>query len=170
MEHEYRVFFKKVEVHGDDYLVEYSYNIILSMIPVILNIAYTAGCRICHLRSRRMQIQNKMQELTSREVCMISPGSDQELTSREIHKLVEIARSLAHIHTNGYNPLDILSATSVGIKLLSPLFMQLFWKLTRYVRGYVQKCVDNGKDVNLQIVINAKTIISGLRYSLATRN
>nr|GLL42290.1 RPB2I [Ipomoea trifida] len=34
----------------------------------------------------------------------------------------------------------------------------------------VQKCVDNGKDVNLQFAIKAKTITSGLKYSLATGN
>ncbi|WJX25719.1 DNA-dependent RNA polymerase II [Trifolium repens] len=38
------------------------------------------------------------------------------------------------------------------------------------VRCYVQKCVDNGKDVNLQFAIKAKTIMSGLNYSLATGN
>ncbi|KAK4486934.1 hypothetical protein RD792_006247 [Penstemon davidsonii] len=31
-------------------------------------------------------------------------------------------------------------------------------------------CVDNGKDVNLQFAIKAKTITSGLKYSLATGN
>jgi len=30
--------------------------------------------------------------------------------------------------------------------------------------------VDNGKDVNLQFAIKAKTITSGLKYSLATGN
>ncbi|CAN4084059.1 unnamed protein product [Withania somnifera] len=54
--------------------------------------------------------------------------------------------------------------------LLGNLFRMLFRKLTRDVRGYVQKCVDNGKDVNLQFAIKAKTITSGLKYSLATGN
>ncbi|WVY92449.1 hypothetical protein V8G54_031537 [Vigna mungo] len=54
--------------------------------------------------------------------------------------------------------------------LLGGLFRMLFRKLTRDVRGYVQKCVDNGKDVNLQFAIKAKTITSGLKYSLATGN
>ncbi|KAI8021652.1 DNA-directed RNA polymerase II subunit RPB2 [Camellia lanceoleosa] len=47
---------------------------------------------------------------------------------------------------------------------------QLFRKLTRDVKSYVQKCVDNGKDVNLQFAIKAKSITSGLKYSLATGN
>lgn len=34
----------------------------------------------------------------------------------------------------------------------------------------LQQCVDNGKDVNLQFAIKAKTITSGLKYSLATGN
>ncbi|KAJ0247166.1 DNA-directed RNA polymerase II subunit 2 [Hirschfeldia incana] len=54
--------------------------------------------------------------------------------------------------------------------LLGGLFRMLFRKLTRDVRSYVQKCVDNGKDVNLLYAINAKTITSGLKYALATGN
>ncbi|EPS65990.1 hypothetical protein M569_08783, partial [Genlisea aurea] len=54
--------------------------------------------------------------------------------------------------------------------LLGGLFRMLFRKLTRDVRSYVQKCVDNGKDVNLQFAIKAKTITSGLKYSLSTGN
>ncbi|PIA55356.1 hypothetical protein AQUCO_00800242v1 [Aquilegia coerulea] len=54
--------------------------------------------------------------------------------------------------------------------LLGGLFRMLFRKLTRDVRAYAQKCVDNGKDVNLQFAIKAKTITSGLKYSLATGN
>ncbi|KAJ0986875.1 hypothetical protein J5N97_005231 [Dioscorea zingiberensis] len=54
--------------------------------------------------------------------------------------------------------------------LLGGLFRMLFRKLTRDVRSYVQKCVDNNKDVNLQFAIKAKTITSGLKYSLATGN
>ncbi|QCE13535.1 DNA-directed RNA polymerase II subunit RPB2 [Vigna unguiculata] len=54
--------------------------------------------------------------------------------------------------------------------LLGGLFRTLFRKLTREVRAYVQKCVDKGKEVNLQFAINAKTITRGLRYSLSTGN
>lgn len=34
----------------------------------------------------------------------------------------------------------------------------------------MRQCVDNNKDVNLQFAIKAKTITSGLKYSLATGN
>ncbi|KAB2637370.1 DNA-directed RNA polymerase II subunit RPB2 [Pyrus ussuriensis x Pyrus communis] len=54
--------------------------------------------------------------------------------------------------------------------LLGGLFRNLFRKLTKDVRAYAQKCVDNGKDLNLQFAIKAKTITSGLKYSLATGN
>ncbi|KAJ9539990.1 hypothetical protein OSB04_026496 [Centaurea solstitialis] len=54
--------------------------------------------------------------------------------------------------------------------LLTGLFRMLFRKLTRDVRGYVQKCVNNGKDVNLQFAIKSKTITNGLKYALATGN
>ncbi|EMS54198.1 DNA-directed RNA polymerase II subunit RPB2 [Triticum urartu] len=36
--------------------------------------------------------------------------------------------------------------------------------------GLFRMCVDNGKEVNLQFAIKAKTITSGLKYSLATGN
>ncbi|XP_008666284.1 DNA-directed RNA polymerase II subunit RPB2-like [Zea mays] len=54
--------------------------------------------------------------------------------------------------------------------LLGGLFRMLFRKLTRDVRSYMQKCVDNGKEVNFQFAIKAKTVTSGLKYSLATGN
>ncbi|XP_073154584.1 DNA-directed RNA polymerase II subunit RPB2-like [Henckelia pumila] len=54
--------------------------------------------------------------------------------------------------------------------LLGGLFRTLFRKLIRDVRSHVQKCIENGKDVNLQLAIKAKTITSGLKYSLATGN
>ncbi|KAL7000396.1 DNA-dependent RNA polymerase II [Sarracenia purpurea var. burkii] len=34
----------------------------------------------------------------------------------------------------------------------------------------MDQCIDNGKDVNLQFAIKAKTLTSGLKYSLATGN
>jgi len=33
-----------------------------------------------------------------------------------------------------------------------------------------EKCVDNGKEINLAYAVKAKTITSGLKYSLATGN
>ncbi|KAH7546013.1 hypothetical protein FEM48_Zijuj01G0155800 [Ziziphus jujuba var. spinosa] len=54
--------------------------------------------------------------------------------------------------------------------LLRGLFRMLFRKLTKDMRGYVHKCVDKGKDVNMLFAIKAKTITSGLKYSLATGN
>lgn len=54
--------------------------------------------------------------------------------------------------------------------LLGALFRMLFRKLTKDVRIYLQKCVDDGKDVNLAYAVKAKTITSALKYSLATGN
>lgn len=39
-----------------------------------------------------------------------------------------------------------------------------------YIFLCIEQCVDSGKDVNLQFAIKAKTITSGLKYSLATGN
>ncbi|KAJ0456154.1 DNA-directed RNA polymerase II subunit RPB2 [Helianthus annuus] len=50
--------------------------------------------------------------------------------------------------------------------LFGGLFRMLFRKLTRDVRGYVQKCEDNGKEFNLQFAIKANTVTSGFKYSL----
>lgn len=54
--------------------------------------------------------------------------------------------------------------------LLAGLFRMLFRKLTKDVRMYLQKCVDNGKEINLTYAVKARTITSGLKYSLATGN
>ncbi|CAM6035376.1 unnamed protein product, partial [Sphagnum compactum] len=54
--------------------------------------------------------------------------------------------------------------------LLGGLFRMLFRKLTKDVRGYLQKCVDNGKEINLAYAVKAKTITSGSKYSLTTGN
>ncbi|KAL4856586.1 DNA-directed RNA polymerase II subunit RPB2 [Chlorella vulgaris] len=58
----------------------------------------------------------------------------------------------------------------LGGPLLANLFRQLFRKLSKDVRGYVQKCVDKGKEINLTSAVNKDTITRGLRYSLATGN
>lgn len=39
-------------------------------------------------------------------------------------------------------------------------------KLTKDVRGYMQKCVDKGKEINLTSSINKETISRGLRCVL----
>ena len=58
----------------------------------------------------------------------------------------------------------------LGGPLLAGLFKQLFRKLTKDVRGYLQKAVDKGREVNVPVAINKDTITKGLRYSLATGN
>jgi len=54
--------------------------------------------------------------------------------------------------------------------LIGMLFRQLFRKLTKDVRLYAQRCIDSGKDIQLTLAVKAKTITSGLKYSLATGN
>ncbi|KYQ91059.1 RNA polymerase II core subunit [Tieghemostelium lacteum] len=54
--------------------------------------------------------------------------------------------------------------------LLGMLFRQLFKKLTKDVRMYLQKCIDKDRDFNPLTAVNTKTITSGLKYSLATGN
>jgi DNA-directed RNA polymerase II subunit RPB2 len=54
--------------------------------------------------------------------------------------------------------------------LLGTLFRQLFKKLNKDVRSYLQKCVDHGKEFNLMMAVKSKTITNGLKYSLATGN
>jgi DNA-directed RNA polymerase II subunit RPB2 len=58
----------------------------------------------------------------------------------------------------------------LGGPLLAGLFRGLFRKLTKDVRGYLQKAVDKGREINLPAAINKDTITRGLRYSLATGN
>eukprot|EP01132_Coremiostelium_polycephalum_P011390 gene11390-13949_t len=54
--------------------------------------------------------------------------------------------------------------------LLGMLFRQLFKKLTKDVRIYLQKCIDKGKEFVARSAVKSKTITSGLKYSLATGN
>eukprot|EP01117_Protostelium_nocturnum_P006789 TRINITY_DN2438_c0_g1_i4.p1 TRINITY_DN2438_c0_g1~~TRINITY_DN2438_c0_g1_i4.p1 ORF type:complete len:1174 (-),score=395.88 TRINITY_DN2438_c0_g1_i4:61-3582(-) len=54
--------------------------------------------------------------------------------------------------------------------LLGTLFRQLFKKLTKDVKGYLQKTIDQGGEFNLTRAVRPKTITNGLKYSLATGN
>jgi DNA-directed RNA polymerase II subunit RPB2 len=54
--------------------------------------------------------------------------------------------------------------------LLASLFRQLFKKLTKNVRRFLQRSIDEGKGLNLALAIKHDTISDGLRYALATGN
>ena len=54
--------------------------------------------------------------------------------------------------------------------LLAGLFRMLFYKLTKDVYRYLQKCVESNKEFNLTLAVKSSTLTNGLRYSLATGN
>lgn len=54
--------------------------------------------------------------------------------------------------------------------LLANLFRLQFRRLTKDVRRKVQRCVDQGRKINLADIANHHIISSGLKYSLATGN
>ncbi|KAF2713617.1 DNA-dependent RNA polymeras-like protein II second largest subunit [Pleomassaria siparia CBS 279.74] len=54
--------------------------------------------------------------------------------------------------------------------LIANLFRILFLKLTKDVYKYLQKCVENNNDFNVQMAVKASVITNGLKYSLATGN
>ncbi|PVI08382.1 RNA polymerase II [Periconia macrospinosa] len=54
--------------------------------------------------------------------------------------------------------------------LIANLFRILFLKLTKDVYKYLQRCVENNTDFNVQIAIKGAVITNGLKYSLATGN
>lgn len=54
--------------------------------------------------------------------------------------------------------------------LLANLFRQLFSKLAKQTRDYIQRQVDDHRDVNLLLAVKADTITDGLKYALATGN
>uniref|UniRef100_A0A7S1C2I4 DNA-directed RNA polymerase subunit beta n=1 Tax=Bicosoecida sp. CB-2014 TaxID=1486930 RepID=A0A7S1C2I4_9STRA len=54
--------------------------------------------------------------------------------------------------------------------LIAYLFRQLFYKLTKDMRNYLQRCVDRGARFNLPYSVKDSIIRNGLRYSLATGN
>ena len=54
--------------------------------------------------------------------------------------------------------------------LVANLFRILFLKLTKDVYKYLQRCVENNQDFNVQMAVKASIITNGLKYSLATGN
>ena len=54
--------------------------------------------------------------------------------------------------------------------LIANLFRILFLKLAKDVYKYLQRCVENNQDFNVQMAIKAGIITNGLKYSLATGN
>ncbi|PSN71665.1 DNA-dependent RNA polymerase II RPB140 [Corynespora cassiicola Philippines] len=54
--------------------------------------------------------------------------------------------------------------------LVANLFRILFLKLTKDVYKYLQKCVENNNDFNVQMAVKASILTNGLKYSLATGN
>lgn len=54
--------------------------------------------------------------------------------------------------------------------LLGGLFRMLFKKLTKEVRRYLQKTINEGKSFNLSLALQSKIIGDGMKYSLATGN
>ncbi|KAF2637389.1 second largest subunit of RNA polymerase II [Massarina eburnea CBS 473.64] len=54
--------------------------------------------------------------------------------------------------------------------LIANLFRILFLKLTKDVYKYLQRCVENSTDFNVQMAIKGGIITNGLKYSLATGN
>lgn len=58
----------------------------------------------------------------------------------------------------------------LGGPLLAGLFRLLFRKVCKEVKGYAQKQVDTGKEINILAAVKHMTITRGLKYSLATGN
>ncbi|KAF9728970.1 DNA-dependent RNA polymerase II [Paraphaeosphaeria minitans] len=54
--------------------------------------------------------------------------------------------------------------------LIANLFRILFLKLTKDVFKYLQRCVENNQEFNVQMAIKASILTNGLKYSLATGN
>ena len=54
--------------------------------------------------------------------------------------------------------------------LMANLFRTLFNKLNKDVYKYLQRCVELGKEFNLNLGVKSTTLTNGLKYSLATGN
>ncbi|CAM9765797.1 unnamed protein product, partial [Phaeothamnion confervicola] len=54
--------------------------------------------------------------------------------------------------------------------LVAGLFRTLFRKLTKDMRKYLQKCLDEGKQFVMGVAIRSQTLTNGLKYSIATGN
>lgn len=54
--------------------------------------------------------------------------------------------------------------------LMASLFRNLYSKLTKDIYKYLQKCVENNREFNLNLGVKQSTMTNGLKYSLATGN
>lgn len=54
--------------------------------------------------------------------------------------------------------------------LIGGLFRMLFKQLTKDMKRYIQKCLDDGRQPNLTLAVKTQIITKGLKYSLATGN
>jgi DNA-directed RNA polymerase II subunit RPB2 len=54
--------------------------------------------------------------------------------------------------------------------LIASMFRILFKKLTKDVRKFIQKVLEEGRELNLMRMLNHKTMTDGLKYCLATGN
>nr|POE66239.1 dna-directed rna polymerase ii subunit rpb2 [Quercus suber] len=54
--------------------------------------------------------------------------------------------------------------------LMAQVFRLKFQQLVKDVRGYLKRCVDAGKEFNLNLAVKSNILTSGLRYCLATGN
>lgn len=84
-----------------------------------------------------------------------------------VHKILMC--SLGRLHEDDRDHLGKKRLDLAG-PLMGGLFRILFKKLTKDVKKYLQKCLNEGKDFNLTLAIKSKTISDGLKYSLATGN
>lgn len=54
--------------------------------------------------------------------------------------------------------------------LMAQVFRLKFSQLVKDIRGYLHRCVESGKDFNVNLAVKSNIITSGLRYCLATGN
>ena len=113
------------------------------------------------------------QEILQKEL-LPHVGVDEECETRKAYYLGYIVHRLLLCALGRRNEDDRDHFGNKRMDLAGPLiailFRQLFRKLTKDVRLYCQRCVDSGKEIQLTLAVKAKTITSGLKYSLATGN
>ncbi|KAI9807493.1 MAG: DNA-dependent RNA polymerase II [Sarcosagium campestre] len=84
-----------------------------------------------------------------------------------VHKMLQCALGRREVDDRdhfGKKRLDLAGP------LLANLFRTLFAKLSKDIFKYLQKCVENNREFNLNLGVKASTLTNGLKYSLATGN
>jgi len=123
---------------------------------------------------QRQRIRHAEELLQKDMLPHVGVATDQTCKTRKAYFLGYVVHRLMECALGRSNPDDrdhfANKRNDMAGPLLARLFRQLFYRLTKGMRRYLQRCVDHGRGFNLTAAIKCKGITDGLKYALATGN